>query len=296
MGAALAQASAHARALFEEVDEALGQALSRLMFTGPEDQLTLTANAQPAIMAASLAVLAVLEGEGAFRLSERAALVAGHSLGEYSALAAAGALPLSETARLLRVRGEAMQAAVAPGIGAMAAILGLEFDAVAAIAAEAAGAEICAAANDNAPGQGVVSGHAAAVERAIECAKARGARRAILLPVSAPFHCALMEPAARAMETALEGTQLAGPFVPLVANVTARPVAAPQEIRQLLVAQVTGTVRWRESIAWMAGEGGITRFVELGAKVLAPMVKRIAPDAEALSLVTMAEIEAFLKD
>lgn len=294
MGRALADASPAAREIFEEVDEALGERLSRLMFEGPEDQLTLTANAQPAIMASSLAALAVLEKEGGLRLSEKAGFVAGHSLGEYSALAAAGALPLADTARLLRLRGEAMQAALAPGEGAMAAILALTIDDVRAIAAEAAEGEVCAIANDNAPGQVVVSGHKAAVERAMVLAKAKGARMTVLLPVSAPFHCPLMAPAAQAMEKALETAPLAAPLVPLYANVTAAPVADPAEIRRLLVVQVTGSVRWRESVEAMAA-AGVTRMVELGGKVLGPMVKRIAPDIRNLSIQKPDDIEAVLK-
>jgi [acyl-carrier-protein] S-malonyltransferase len=296
MGKALADASAAARAVFQEVDDALGQHLSRLMFEGPEDELTLTANAQPAIMATSLAALAVLEQEGGFRLAEKAVLVAGHSLGEYSALAAAGSIPLAATARLLRLRGEAMQAAVPLGEGAMAALLGLGFEDVAAIAAEAAQkGEVCAAANDNAPGQVVVSGHVEAVARAMSLAKARGARHSVLLPVSAPFHCPLMQPAAEAMAKALAETAIAVPLVPLVANVTAAPVTDPETIRRLLVEQVTGTVRWRESVAGMA-EGGVTHMLELGGRVLGPMVKRIAPDVRNLAITRPEDIEAVLKD
>ncbi|MCG2839597.1 ACP S-malonyltransferase [Sandaracinobacter sp. RS1-74] len=294
MGKAFADASAAAREIFEEVDEALGESLSRLMFEGPEEALTLTANAQPAIMAASLAALAVLEKEGGIRLSEKAGYVAGHSLGEYSALAAAQALPLAETARLLRLRGEAMQAAVPPGEGAMAAILALSIGDVRAIAAEAAGDEICAIANDNAPGQVVVSGHKAAVERAMALAKAKGARMTVLLPVSAPFHCPLMQPAAEAMAKALETAALLAPLVPAYANVTAAPVSDPAEIRGLLVTQVTATVRWRESVEAMAA-AGVTRLVELGGKVLGPMVKRIAPDIQNLSVQKPDDIEAVLK-
>jgi [acyl-carrier-protein] S-malonyltransferase len=292
MGKALAEASGVAREIFEEVDEALGQKLSALMFEGPEDQLTLTENAQPAIMAASIAALRVLEREGGITLADKADYVAGHSLGEYSALCAAGALTLSDTARLLRLRGRSMQAAVPVGQGAMAALLGLDLEAAQAAAAEAAQGEVCSAANDNAPGQVVVSGARAAVERAIEIAKGRGAKRAILLPVSAPFHCALMQPAAEAMEAALAEAQLRAPFVPVVANVTAAPVASPDEIRRLLVEQVTGMVRWRESVSAMVGLG-VTGFVECGGKVLGPMIKRIEPDAATASLVTMADIEAF---
>ena len=292
MGKALAEASAAAREVFEEVDDALGQKLSTLMFEGPEDQLTLTENAQPAIMAAAIATLRVLEREGNLTLADKADYVAGHSLGEYSALCAAGALSLSQTARLLKLRGQAMQAAVPVGVGAMAALLGLDLEPAQAAAAEAAQGEVCAAANDNAPGQVVISGHKAAVERAIEIAKGKGAKRGILLPVSAPFHCALMQPAADAMAQALGDADLRAPFVPLVANVTAAPVAAPDDIRRLLVEQVTGMVRWRESVSAMAGLG-VATFVEFGGKVLGPMIKRIEPDATPVSLVTMADIEAF---
>ena len=299
MGRGLAEASPVARAVYQEVDEALGQHLSRLMWEGPEDQLMLTENAQPAIMAVSIAALRVLEIEGGINLADKAAFVAGHSLGEYTALAAAGSLGLAETARLLRLRGSAMQAAVPVGEGAMAALLGLGFEAVQAIAAEAAGdganGQVCAAANDNAPGQVVVSGHVEAVARAMALAKTRGARHSVLLPVSAPFHCALMQPAADAMATALADTRLRAPFVPLVANVTAAVVTDPAEIRRLLVAQVTGTVRWRESVLAMA-ELGVTTFVELGGKVLGPMVRRITPDARMLSAGDMAGIEALAKE
>ncbi len=294
MGRALAAASPAARAVFEEVDEAIGQHLSRLMFDGPEAELTLTANAQPAIMAASLAALAVLECDGGFRLSEKAGLVAGHSLGEYSALAAAGVFSLADTARLLRLRGDAMQAAVPPGDGAMAAILGLDAEAVAHAVAQAAQGEICASANDNAPGQVVISGHRAAVERAIELAKAAGARRAMLLNVSAPFHCALMAPAATAMAGALANTEMQAPLVPLVANVTAAPVTDTADIRRLLVEQVTATVRWRESVEAMAA-AGTTHMVECGARVLGPMIKRITPDVHCISITGPEDIEAVLK-
>jgi len=295
MGRALSEASPAARAIFGEVDEALKQNLSRLMFEGPEDELTLTANAQPAIMASSLAALRVLE-EGGIRLSEKARYVAGHSLGEYSALSAADALSVDETARLLRIRGDAMQAAVAPGEGAMAAILGLDHDAVIRIAEEASGDDgIVAAANDNAPGQVVISGHAAAVDRAIALAKAAGARRAMALSVSAPFHCALMQPAADAMEKALASARLSAPVVPLIANVTAAAVTDPATIRQLLVEQVTGAVRWRESVLNLA-ELGVDRFVEFGGKVLGPMVKRIVPDATIYSLVSMDDAEQIAKN
>ena len=295
MGQALAAAAAPtARAVFQEVDDALDQHLFRLMSDGPPDELMLTENAQPAIMANAIATLRVLEREGGIRLADKAAFVAGHSLGEYSALCAAEALGVAETARLLRTRGRAMQEAVPVGRGAMAALLGLDFAAVTQIAADAAENEVCAAANDNAPGQVVVSGDKAAVERAVELAKVRGGKRAMLLPVSAPFHCALMEPAARVMDAALAKAALRAPLVPLYANVTAAPVADPGAIRTLLVDQVTGTVRWRESVEAMAA-AGVTEFVEFGGKVLAPMVKRIAPDATATSVVTMADLEALAK-
>jgi [acyl-carrier-protein] S-malonyltransferase len=294
MGQALADASSAAREVFQEVDEALGQALSKLMFEGPEADLTLTENAQPAIMANAIATLRVLEKEGGLLLADKAAYVAGHSLGEYTALCAAGSLGLAETARLLKLRGQAMQAAVPVGEGAMAALLGLDFEAAAKAAAEAAQGEICQAANDNAPGQVVISGHKAAVERAIEIARGLGAKRGMLLPVSAPFHCSLMAPAAEKMAEALAAANIAAPFVPLVANVTAAPVTDPAEIRRLLVEQVTGTVRWRESVLAMA-DLGVDSFVEFGGKVLGPMIKRIAPDAATQSLVSMDDIEAAAK-
>ena len=294
MGRGLADASPVARAVFQEVDDALGQHLSKLMWEGPEDVLTLTENAQPAIMAVSIAALRGLEVEGGINLADKAAYVAGHSLGEYTALAAAGSLGLAQTARLLRLRGSAMQAAVPVGVGAMAALIGLSFEAVAAIAAEAAQDEVCAAANDNAPGQVVVSGHVEAVARAMALAKAQGSRHAVLLPVSAPFHCALMAPAAEAMAAALADAELRSPFVPLVANVTAAVVTDPAEIRRLLVAQVTGTVRWRESVLAMA-ELGVTGFVELGGKVLGPMVRRITPEATMVTAGDMAGVEALAK-
>lgn len=294
MGAELAATSTHARDVFQEVDEALGQNLFRLMRDGPEEELTLTTNAQPAVMAVSLAVLRVLEREGGVRLSSQAAFVAGHSLGESSALCAAGSLGLAETARLLRVRGDAMQAAVAPGVGAMAALIGIDLDTARTVAAEAAEREVCAVANDNAPGQVVLSGHADTIERAIVLAKAAGAKKAVRLAVSAPFHCALMEPAARAMADGLSRLTMHAPFVPLIANVTAASVTAPPDIVRLLVEQVTAMVRWRESVAAMA-EAGVERFVELGAKVLGPMGKRIAPEAEQVSLVTMADMESFTR-
>jgi [acyl-carrier-protein] S-malonyltransferase len=264
------------------------------MVEGPPEDLMLTENAQPAIMANALATLRVLEREGGIRLADKAEYVAGHSLGEYSALCAAEALGLAATAKLLRVRGQAMQAAVPVGEGAMAALLGLDFAAAQAIAADAAENEVCEAANDNAPGQVVISGSKAAVERAVELAKVRGGKRAMILPVSAPFHCSLMEPAARVMQQALAKADFRAPLVPLYANVTAAPVADPQAIRTLLVDQVTGTVRWRESVLAMAA-AGVTEFVEFGGKVLGPMVKRIAPDATATSVVTMSDIEAFAK-
>ncbi|MCP8940256.1 ACP S-malonyltransferase [Alsobacter sp. SYSU M60028] len=294
MGKALAETFRPAREVFDEVDAALGQKLSALAFEGPEAELTLTANAQPALMAVSLAVLRVLEAEAGLDLARDAKFVAGHSLGEYSALAAAGSLTIAETARLLRIRGDAMQAAVPPGQGAMAALLGLEFDAAAEAAAEAAQGEICQAANDNGGGQVVISGTKAAVERAMEIAKGKGARRAVLLPVSAPFHCALMQPAADAMAKALAGVDIRAPRVPLVANVHAAPLTDPAAIRDSLVAQVTGTVRWRESMAYMAN-AGVTAFYELGAgKVLSGLAKRLAEGAEAVSVGTPDDIAAFI--
>ncbi|GAO38982.1 malonyl-CoA--acyl carrier protein transacylase [Sphingomonas changbaiensis NBRC 104936] len=293
MGQALADASAAAREVFQEVDEALGQNLFRLMCEGPADELTLTENAQPAIMANAIATLRVLEREGGVRLADKAEFVAGHSLGEYTALCAAEALDLTTTAKLLRLRGQAMQAAVPVGVGAMAAILKLEFDAVAKIAADAAQGEVCTVANDNAPGQVVISGHKAAIDRASDLVKAAGGR-AMPLPVSAPFHCPLMQPAAEAMADALGKADLRAPLVPVYANVTAAPVADPADIRRLLVEQVTGTVRWRESILAMQS-AGVHQFVELGGKVLAPMIKRITPDAEAVSVVSMEDIEGLAK-
>lgn len=295
MGKALRDASQTARDVFGEVDEALQQNLSRLMFEGPLDELTLTENAQPAIMAVSLAVVRVLEKDAGVSLADKAAYVAGHSLGEYSALAAAGALELSQTAKLLKLRGQSMQAAVPVGEGAMAALLGLDLPEAQAVAEEAAQGEVCTAANDNAPGQVVVSGHKAAVERAIEIAKGKGAKRALLLPVSAPFHCPLMQPAADRMAEALAGAAIMAPFVPVVANVTAAPVSSPDEIRQLLVEQVTGAVRWRESVEEMV-KLGVTTFVECGAgKVLSGLVKRINRDATTISIETPDDVEAFLK-
>ncbi len=273
MGKELAAAYPSARAAFEEVDEALGEALSALIWEGDIAALTLTENAQPALMAMSMAVMRALESEGV--AVSAASHVAGHSLGEYSALAAAGALDLGDAARLLRLRGRAMQAAVPVGVGAMAALLGLDFEVVRAVAAEAAEGEVCEAANDNDPGQVVVSGHKAAVERAVALAKARGARRAVMLPVSAPFHCALMAPAAEAMAGALAAVMIAVPVVPVVANVTAAPVSDPEEIRALLVRQITGAVRWRESVQAMAGLG-VDEIWEVGAgKALSGMIRRI---------------------
>lgn len=295
MGAALASASSAARILLQEVDEALGEQLARLMAEGPEESLTLTENAQPAIMASSIAVLRVLEQEVGISLRDRAACVAGHSLGEYTALCAAGTFDVGTTARLLKLRGQSMQRAVPVGEGAMAALLGLDLVTVQEVAAEAAQGEVCAAANDNAPGQVVVSGNRAAVERAIDIAKGRGAKRALLLPVSAPFHCALMQPAAVAMEQALGAAHMDAPIVPLYANVTAAPVDDPAEIRRLLVDQVTGMVRWRESVSAMA-EAGVTQFIELGGKVLGPMVKRIAPDAKTISIVSIEDVESLAKE
>src|SRR5437763_11538780 len=284
MGKALADNFAAARNVFEAVDEALGEKLAAIMWDGPADRLMLTENAQPALMAVSLAAMRVLESEAGVDVARDAAFVAGHSLGEYSALAAAGSLTVPDTARLLRIRGRAMQAAVPVGVGAMAALLGLEFDAAAAVAAEAAQGQVCQAANDNGGGQVVVSGDKAAVERAVEIAKAHGARRAMLLPVSAPFHCALMQPAADAMAEALAKVQVRPPVVPLVANVLARPISEPSMVVRSLIAQVTGTVRWRESVAFMAGHG-VTRFFEIGAgKVLSGLVKRIADGAIGVSV------------
>ena len=299
MGRDLAAAFAPARAVFEEVDEVLKQKLSKLMFEGPVEELTLTENAQPALMAVSLAVLRVLQAEGGVTVKEKAALVAGHSLGEYSALAAAGAFSVAETALLLRLRGQAMQRAVAPGQGSMAALLGVEMDLAREICAAAeqgpAGREVIGCANDNGGGQVVISGAKAAVERAIEIAKTRGVKRAMLLPVSAPFHCALMAPAADAMAEAFANTPPRTPDVPLVANVSAARVSNPGEIRDLLVAQVTATVRWRESVLEMA-KLGVDHFVELGSgKVLAGLVKRIVPDSGAISISSPADIESVLR-
>jgi [acyl-carrier-protein] S-malonyltransferase len=299
MGRDLAAAFASAREVFEEVDETLKQKLSKLMFEGPTDELTLTENAQPALMAVSLATLRVLEAEGGITLASKAALVAGHSLGEYAALAAAGAFSVAEAARLLKLRGQAMQQAVAPGVGAMAALLGTDLDLAREICAEAVegpeGRQVVEAANDNGGGQVVISGHKDAVERAIAIAKDKGVKRAMLLPVSAPFHCGLMASAADTMAEALAATRPRPPVVPLVANVTAAKVTDPAEIADLLIKQVTGTVRWRESVLTM-GTIGVDSFIELGAgKVLAGLVKRILPDAAAHSAGTPADIEALLK-
>lgn len=295
MGRALAEAFAPARHVFEEVDDALAQNLSRLMFEGPESDLVLTANAQPALMAVSLAVVRVLEQEAKHALPSLAGFVAGHSLGEYSALAAAGAIGVADAARLLRLRGEAMQKAVPVGEGAMAALLGLDLPAAQEVAKAAAEGDVCDCANDNAPGQVVVSGHKKAVERAVEIAKTKGARRAILLPVSAPFHCMLMKPAAEAMAEALSRATIAPPRVPLVANITAAAVSDPDTIRSLLVKQVTGLVRWRESVSWMKAQG-VATLVECGAgRVLSGLARRIEPDLNGLSLNGPQDIEAFVK-
>ncbi|MGI9512520.1 MAG: ACP S-malonyltransferase [Anderseniella sp.] len=292
MGKELAEAFASARAVFDEVDDALGEKLSAVMWEGPADTLTLTQNAQPALMAVSLAVTAVLEQDFGITVAGTAGYVAGHSLGEYSALAAAGTFSLADTARLLRTRGEAMQAATPVGTGAMAALLGLDFEAAMKVAEEAAQGEVCQAANDNAPGQVVVSGSKAAVERAVDIAKQHGARRAMLLPVSAPFHCSLMQPAADVMTGALSQVGMSAPSVPLVANVVAGAVSDAGQIRDNLVAQVTGTVRWRESVSWMV-DNGVTSFIEVGAgKVLTGMAKRMAPDATCMITASVADIEA----
>jgi [acyl-carrier-protein] S-malonyltransferase len=295
MGKALADAFPAAREVFQEVDDALGQNLSRLMFEGPDDELRLTENAQPALMAVSIAVVRTLAAEGGFALADRASFVAGHSLGEYSALAAAGAFGLADTARLLKTRGQAMQKAVPVGEGAMAALLGLELDDARAVAAAAAAGGVCAVANDNSPGQVVVSGDTAAVERALELAKDRGAKRAVLLPVSAPFHCPLMAPAAEVMAEALENTVIDAPNPILVANVTAESVADPDTIRRLLVEQVTGAVRWRECVLYMKEEG-VDRLVEAGAgKVLSGLARRIDRELTATSVGGPDSVEEFLK-
>jgi len=295
MGKDLAAAFPVARHFFQEIDEALKQNLSRLMFEGPESDLTLTENAQPALMAVSLAIVRVLESDGALALADKCAFVAGHSLGEYSALAAAGGLPVAATARLLKARGQAMQRAVPVGQGAMAALLGLDVVVADEVAEAAAESEVCVVANDNAPGQAVVSGHKAAVERAVALAATKGGRRSMLLPVSAPFHCPLMEPAARAMAAALAEAPIAEPLIPLVSNVTAAAVSDAAEIRRLLVEQVTARVRWRESVLFMKG-AGVDTLVELGAgRVLSGLVKRIDREIAAQAVQTPAEIEALAK-
>ncbi len=290
MGKALADAYPASKAVFEEVDDALGQKLSALIWEGEQDELTLTANAQPALMATSIAALRALEAEG-YAVTD-AAYVAGHSLGEYSALCAADSLSLADTARLLRVRGDAMQSAVPVGVGAMAAILGLDFETASKVAGEAAQGEVCQAANDNDPSQVVISGDKAAVERATVLAKEAGAKRAVMLPVSAPFHCALMQPAADAMDAALAGVEIKAPVVPLVANVRAEAVSDPALIRELLVEQVTGSVRWRESVAWMAGQG-VDEIWEIGAgKALSGMIRRIAKEVTCRAVGTPEDIAA----
>ncbi len=294
MGKALAEAFPVARAVFDEVDEALSQKLSELMFQGPIEELTLTTNAQPALMAVSVAVARVLESEAGFDIGREAAFVAGHSLGEYSALAAARSFSIADAARLLRIRGNAMQAAVPPGAGAMAALIGVDLDKARAIAEDAAEGEVCEAANDNGGGQVVLSGAKAAVERAVKLAGERGVRRALMLPVSAPFHCSLMQPAAQAMRAALASVTIETPAVPVLSNVTATPLTDPAAIRDSLVAQVTGTVRWREGVEAMAS-AGVTRFIEIGAgKVLAGLIRRIAPDAATASIGTPDDIAAFI--
>jgi [acyl-carrier-protein] S-malonyltransferase len=293
MGRGLADAFPAARLVFEEVDEALGEALTKVIWEGPAETLMLTENAQPGLMAVSLAAMRVLETEAGVDLARDARFVAGHSLGEYSALAAAGALRIGDTARLLRIRGRAMQKAVPVGTGAMAALLGLDFEQAVTVAGEAAEDQVCQAANDNGGGQVVVSGDKAAVERAVEIAKGKGARRAMMLPVSAPFHCSLMQPAADAMAAALAGVTVKSPVVPVVANVLAKPIRDPADIVSALVAQVTGTVRWRDSISFMA-DAGVTRFCEVGAgKVLSGLVKRIAEGAIGVSVGTPDDVAAF---
>ncbi len=295
MGTELAAASAAAREVFEEVDEALRQKLFQIMAEGPEDALTLTENAQPAIMAHAIAVLRVLEKEGGMAIADKADFVAGHSLGEYTALCAAGAFSLADTARLLKLRGQAMQAAVPVGMGSMAALLGADIAKATALAEAAAEGDVCTVANDNDPGQVVLSGHKAAIERAVALVKDFGIKRGVLLPVSAPFHCALMQPAADAMAAAFAATAPRALSVALYANVTAAPVTDPAQIARLLVEQVTGRVRWRESAIAM-GAAGVEQFVELGGKVLGPMISRSVADVSVTSVVTMADIEALLKD
>ncbi|WP_370175229.1 ACP S-malonyltransferase [Sphingobium abikonense] len=293
MGKALADASGAAKELFQEVDEALSQHLFRIMVEGPDSDLTLTENAQPAIMANAIATLRVMQKEGGFSLADKGDYVAGHSLGEYSALCAAEAFDIGTTARLLKLRGQAMQAAVPVGEGAMAALLGADIDKAQALADAAAQGEVCTVANDNDPSQVVISGHRGAIERAVAMVKDHGIKRGVLLPVSAPFHCPLMQPAAEAMEAALANAAINAPLLPVYANVLAAPVADTQEIKARLVEQVTGRVRWRESVAAM-WDAGVTDFVEVGGKVLGPMVKRIAPDATVRSIVTMDDIEGAL--
>jgi len=294
MGKALADSFAVARAVFDEVDDALGQKLSAIMWDGPKDTLTLTENAQPALMAVSMAVMRVLEAEKGFSLKGQVRYVAGHSLGEYSTLAAAGAFSLADTARLLKLRGQAMQKAVPVGQGAMAALLGVGMDVAEKVAAEAAQGDVCQVANDNEPTQVVLSGHKSAIDRVADIGKAHGVRRAVALPVSAPFHCALMQPAADAMAEALAGVTIAAPAVPVIANVVAGPVSDPDEIRRRLVEQVTGTVRWRECVAYMAANG-ISDVFEIGSgKVLSGLVKRTAPTLNATSVGTPADIDAAL--
>lgn len=293
MGKDLAEAYPEARAVFEEVDEALGQKLSAIMFEGPEETLRLTENAQPALMAVSMAVMRVLESKGIL-LADHAAYIAGHSLGEYSALCAAGTFSLTDTARLLKTRGQAMQKAVPVGHGAMAALLGLDLETARAVADEAGQGEVCQVANDNAPGQVVVSGAVNAVQRAVDLAKEKGAKRALLLPVSAPFHCSLMQPAADAMAAALAEVEINAPVVPVVSNVMAAPISDASEIRERLIEQVTGVVRWTESVAWMTGEGGVTHLAEIGTgKVLTGLAKRINGEAHAVAVGTPADIDAF---
>ena len=298
MGQDLAQTYPEARAVFDEVDDALGENLSGLIFEGTEDQLRLTRNAQPALMSVSMAVISVLEAKG-ITLEKDSSFVAGHSLGEYSALCAAGTFSLADTARLLRIRGDAMQSAVPVGAGAMAAILGLDLAAVQELAESAAYGDVCEVANDNAPGQVVVSGASSAIERAVELAKAAGAKRALMLPVSAPFHCSMMAPAAETMEQALTHVQMNIPVVPVVSNVTVTPVTDPAEIRKNLIAQVTGMVRWRESIAWLSGqnegEGGVGELLEIGSgKVLTGLARRINRDVKGIALGTPADIDNFV--
>ncbi len=295
MGKELIESFKEAKEVFERVDDALSQKLTKIILEGPDYDLNLTANTQPALMAVSMAVIEVLKKQGGIKIEEICSFVAGHSLGEYSALTAVGALEIEETARLLRIRGDAMQQAVPFGVGSMAAILGLDFDVVKAIALEASNGEICEAANDNSVGQVVVSGHAGAVAAAIVLAQEKGAKRAVELPVSAPFHCALMQPAADAMQEALAGAKLMTPLIPVVANVTALPTQDPDEIRELLVAQVTGTVRWRESIIWMK-EQGVEEMTEIGAgKVLSGLVRRIEKEVACESVGTPEGIEALIK-